>query len=261
MGSPILIISTLWALIALFASEYVIPLTNRQAFEIKRTQIQRLPPHGFTKENDIWYRVARNRILYISLVDVGHQKMSNLTIFEFEKSNELAKRWDAREAHWKASRWTLIDGYLREFKDGILSSVRPFSEVDLDLSVNPIELSRVEREPAEMNVRELRSYIKRASASGIPTEGYKVDLQTKLGIPFTSLVMSLFGVAFALRTKRTSPLVGAGVSLLVGLGYWIVLAVGISLGHSGKLPPFLAAWGANLLFGAGGLLLLWRARN
>jgi lipopolysaccharide export LptBFGC system permease protein LptF len=73
--------------------------------------------------------------------------------------------------------------------------------------------------------------------------------------------MSLFGIAFALRSRGASLLVGAGVSLLVGLGYWIVLAVGISLGHSGQLSPFLAAWGGNLLFGAAGLLLLSRLRN
>jgi len=261
MGSSILLISALCALVALLASEYFIPFTNGKAFEIKRTRIQRLPPHSFTKENDIWYRVRGNRILFISLVDVGHQRLYNLSLFELGKSNQLSKRWDAKEAQWTGSCWVLKDGFLREFERGTLSEVRQFAEMETDLAATPLDLARVEREPEEMNFKELQAYIKRASATGISTIAYKVDLQAKLSIPFTSLIMSLFGIGFALRGRDTSLLISSGVSLLVGLAYWIVLAVGISLGHSGELSPFLAAWGANLLFGAAGALLLSRARN
>jgi len=112
-----------------------------------------------------------------------------------------------------------------------------------------------------MNYRELRAYIKKLGASGVRTTIHKVDLQAKLSIPFTSLVMSIFGVSFAMRSRGKSLLVSAGVSLLVGLGYWIILALGISLGHSGELRPFIAAWGGNLLFGAAGIYLLSRVRH
>jgi len=32
---------------------------------------------------------------------------------------------------------------------------------------------------------------------------------------------------------------------VAGFGYWLLLALTISLGHSGVLSPFLAAWSAN----------------
>jgi len=261
LGASIFIFSALFVLIASLASEYLIPFTNRKALEIKRTEIQRLPPFSLTEENDIWYRVKGNRILYISLVDVGDQKLHNLALFEFDRSNDLARRWDAREAKWTGSRWILRNGYLRTFQDGLLSGVQEFAEMEAYISASPLDFSRVEREPEEMNFRELKAYIKKLSASGVKTQAYRVDLQTKLSIVFTSLVMSLFGASFALRSRGRSLLVGAGVSLLVGLGYWIVLALGISLGHTGKLPPLLAAWGGNLLFGAAGLFLLSRVRD
>jgi len=261
IGAPILIISALLSLSALVASEYMIPLTNRRAFDIKRTRIQRLPPHGFTRENDVWYRAARHRILYISLVDVARQKLVRVSLLDFDRSFQLSRRWDAREALWDGSKWMLVDGYLRTFEDGMVSSAEPFSQKEVDLSVGPVELSRVERKPEEMDLRELRNYIRRASASGIPTEAYRVDFQTKISIPFTGLVMALFGVALGLWAKRSGLLVGMGMSLLVGLAYWILLAVGISLGHSGKLPPLVAAWGANLVFGLGGIVLLWEVRR
>jgi lipopolysaccharide export system permease protein len=261
LASSIFALSALFVLIALLANEYFIPSTNQKAFDIKRTQVEHLPPYGVTKENDIWYRVKGNRIINVSLVDVEKQKLYKLAIFEFDGSNRLVKRWDAREAQWTGSGWILQDGYLRTFEKGMLVNAEQFAEAKGDLNITPLELARAEREPEEMNFRELKAYIRKLSASGIRTTAYKVDLQTKLSIVFTSLVMSLIGTSFALRLRSRSLLLGAGVSLLVGLGYWIVLALGITLGHSGKLPPFLAAWAGNLLFGAGGLFLLWQVRN
>ena len=200
-------------------------------------------------------------MLHISLVDVGAQKLYGVTIFELGRSAQLARRWDAKEAQWTGSNWVLRGGFLRTFNDGMLSAVQEFSETKIDLSITPLEFARVEREAEEMNFRELRAYIKKLSASGVRTMRYRVDLQVKTSIPFTSLVMSLFGISFALRARRANLLVSAGISLLAGLGYWIVLALGISLGYSGALPPFWAAWGANILFGTAGLLLLSGART
>jgi lipopolysaccharide export LptBFGC system permease protein LptF len=36
-----------------------------------------------------------------------------------------------------------------------------------------------------------------------------------------------------------------GLALIVGFSYWIFLALAVSLGHSGALSPFFAAWLAN----------------
>ena len=39
-----------------------------------------------------------------------------------------------------------------------------------------------------------------------------------------------------------------GVSLTLGFAYWVVISVGISLGHAAKLPPLAAAWLPNAFF-------------
>jgi len=53
--------------------------------------------------------------------------------------------------------------------------------------------------------------------------------------------------------------IGAGI--ILGFSYWIIFAFGLSLGRSGTIPPFLAAWSANLLFGAGAIVLFRRLRT
>ena len=60
-----------------------------------------------------------------------------------------------------------------------------------------------------------------------------------------------------MRSLRSSSLANnIGAGLLIGSTYWFVLALAVSLGHSGALPAVVAAWTANGIFAAIGLFLL-----
>jgi lipopolysaccharide export LptBFGC system permease protein LptF len=49
-------------------------------------------------------------------------------------------------------------------------------------------------------------------------------------------------------------------SLFICFGFFIMQRIAMGLGVSGDLPPALAAWLPNLVFGLAGLVLIWRAR-
>jgi len=48
---------------------------------------------------------------------------------------------------------------------------------------------------------------------------------------------------------------------VIGFSYWLVFAFTMSLGRSGTLPPLLAAWTANILFGIASLLMYRRVKT
>ncbi len=45
------------------------------------------------------------------------------------------------------------------------------------------------------------------------------------------------------------------------IDYYMLLSLGFALGWGGVLPPLVAAWLSNLVFGSAGLLSLWRLRG
>jgi lipopolysaccharide export system permease protein len=53
--------------------------------------------------------------------------------------------------------------------------------------------------------------------------------------------------------------IGAGI--VIGFSYWLVFAFTMSLGRSGTLPPLLAAWLANILFGAASIIMFLRVKT
>ena len=85
-----------------------------------------------------------------------------------------------------------------------------------------------------------------------------VEVHKKYAIPFASLILILVGVPLRLTFKSG----GAGtviiLSLIIFLSYYIFLVGGENLGDRGYISPFFAMWTPNLLFGALGLVLLFK---
>ena len=69
--------------------------------------------------------------------------------------------------------------------------------------------------------------------------------------------MTLIGVALAVPGARQLALPTAvGAALVVGFGYWVLLAFAVALGHGGVLPPAVSAWLANGTAGVIGVYFL-----
>jgi lipopolysaccharide export system permease protein len=62
-------------------------------------------------------------------------------------------------------------------------------------------------------------------------------------------VMALIALPFAFRMGKRGALYGIATALVLGIVYWIVFALFMKFGEVGNLPPLLAAWAANVLFG------------
>ncbi|HSB71954.1 MAG TPA: LPS export ABC transporter permease LptG [Candidatus Methylomirabilis sp.] len=257
---PCIAMGLLASLAAWVTTEYVAPRTNERAMNIERTDVRRLPAHRTTRDSDIWYRAQGNRFVHISLIESQSGLIRGMSVFQLSPTFDLVQRVDAREATWGADGWTLRDGYQLDLTQTPVR-VTPFQTLRIALSERPEEFARVARSPEEMSYSQLRGYIERLVQSGVSATRYRVDLEAKIAIALVSLIMALIGVSFGLRTGKGGVMIWVGVCIPMGFLYWMLLSMGFSLGRGGVLPPLVAAWLPNLVFGVGGLLSLWRLRG
>ena len=139
--------------------------------------------------------------------------------------------------------------------------ITPFTQMTLSLRERPEEFARVARSPEEMSYVQLRQYIDRLVKSGVSATRYMVDLHAKVATALVSLVMAILGVSFGLRTSRAGVMLWVGVCIPMGFLYYMLLVLGFSLGRGGVLPPLVAAWLPNVVFGTAGVISLWRLRG
>jgi len=97
--------------------------------------------------------------------------------------------------------------------------------------------------------------------SGSRVQKYLVELYLKIAFPLTNTIVVVIGTALALRVRRGGLAVSFGLSVFISFVYYAFIRLGQALGHSGQLPPIVAAWIGNFFFGALALELLRRARR
>ena len=118
-----------------------------------------------------------------------------------------------------------------------------------------------ELNPDYMGFADLRAYTERLRAGGFDVTEQDVALWRKAAFPFVPLIMTLLAVPFAATIGRSGAMGGIGVGIALAISYWTVISIFAALGTGGALPPILAAWAPNLIFGAGALYLLLKART
>jgi lipopolysaccharide export system permease protein len=125
----------------------------------------------------------------------------------------------------------------------------------------PEDFAKESAQPAEMNYLELRSYVDRLRASGARVANYLVDLHLKLAFPLINFIVVLIGASLATRLRMQSAALGFGLSVAISFIYYALMRTGQALGHNGALPPYVAAWLADVVFGAIGLAMLRQAQK
>jgi len=248
------------SLLAWVTVEYVAPPASERALNIERTEVRRLPAYRITRDSDIWYRAQDDRFVHISLIEAQAGIIRGMSVFELSPDFDLLRRIDARDATFEPQGWTVHDGYQLELDKNPIR-ITPFKELTLSLKERPEEFARVARSPEEMSYAQLREYIDRLVKSGVSATRYMVDLHAKVATALVGLVMAILGVSFGLRTSRSGVMFWVAVCIPMGFLYYMLLVLGFSLGRSGALPPLVAAWLPNAVFGTAGVVSLWRLRG
>ena len=117
------------------------------------------------------------------------------------------------------------------------------------------------KESSKMTYLELEDYIQDLQHGGFEVDHLRTELYKKLSFPVVSFIMSILGVPFSLTIGRRGALHGIAIGVFLGIVYWGAFGVFGILGTNGLLSPVLAAWGPNILFGAGGFLFLLGVRT
>jgi lipopolysaccharide export system permease protein len=114
----------------------------------------------------------------------------------------------------------------------------------------------------EMTTTELRRFARALRNTGRAAQQapYLVEMHGRYAMPLTCLVVILLGVPLGMQVSRRGPMMGVGLALLSVIVFFILTRLSLELGRGGRVPPVVAAWLPNAIFGALGAALLWRAR-
>ncbi len=255
MSLPMLVLGFVASILLLLNAEFVLPHSYARTELIDRVKIKKKNELVTFKRNNIWFR-STSMILQARLFEPKTRTLSGVVVWSVDDSMNPVSRIDADTAVYREGHWLLNSATSRNFQTAAGYAPLYAQKMALDLSLKVEDLQVLDVDADNMSIRTLKEYAENLKRGGYQAYRYLTMMHTKIASPFAALIMVLLGIPFALRNSRSGGIaMGIGASIGIGFAYFVVNAVLLSYGRSGVLPPFVAAWGANVLFMLSGIWL------
>lgn len=259
--TPILVAGVIISISMFIINDRVIPLSSKISAVIRRDELEKEKRKDrLTKVIDnVAVYGSGNRIIFARNYDTEKKILNDIIIHEHDKNENLISKTTAQNASWTAEGWVFhkvimwrIDNAGRILGDPIFSEDKM-----IPIKEKPSDFANREWRSDYMSFRQLKKYIKNfGGTSANLTKSLMVDLHYKVSFCLISVIIILIGAPFAMITTRGGVLIGIGMSIIIGLGYYAFIAVSIAFGKAGFLPPIVSAWLGNVVFAIIGINLI-----
>lgn len=199
------------------------------------------------EKSDLFFKyMDKNQLKYILYAQKARPAYLEKVVMQIYQKDVLSAILEAPIVHRTKNDWTFLKGKFIQWTKTGESYVAHFEKLNYSFSESLDQLLNNNKQAIEMNIQELKAFIKVLKSSGQNYLPLEVRLHQKLALPTTSLLFILLGATLGAHTLR-SKMHGFGITLLVVFIYYFFFSVGTAMGDSGLLPTWLAAWVANLL--------------
>lgn len=256
---PILILGLAVSILTYWVGETVTPRSEQ---EFRRTMwyVVGMQPVPEIQENVFF--ASQGYHFYVEKVDRSIPKqvrLQNIMIYETPIMGSFPMIITAKWATSKNNVWTLNDGVNHKLgPDGLMQYETKFAEMNLDLKQAMQDLWQTQKTSEEMSAKELQKEITLYGGAGQEVTRLSVDWHLKLSVPLACLIFALCAAPLSLRYAKYGGYAGLFLGIVIMFLYQINKVWGQMLGLSGTIPPFVAGWSQNIIFGLIGLYLIWR---
>ncbi len=256
---PIFALAAAASVFAFFLGEFA-PLGQ----ERRATLLEEKTVRSQTTRYNFVYRADGGRMYSVRTLSVPDRAMNGVQIERQGTGPEFPSYFlsAVSASYAPGNSWTLRTGSLRFFlgRDQEIAFAfdslrqRAMTERPLDLTVEP-------KAPDQMRYAELGHYVRTVERAGGDANKLKVERALKIAIPCTCLIIALFGTPLGIAGMRGGPAYGVAVSLATTIVFLTMIQIMRAVGAGGVVPPLIAAWIPNTIFGIAGAVLFAKART
>jgi len=257
---PVLIAASLVAGVLFLSDQLYLPYTNKRQ-DALRNRIKGKPAQTYLRPDRKWIFGQHSDIYYYQFFDPDRDVFGGISVYRFDPHTfQITSRISAERAHWSdpMGRWVYEQGWERSLSGSAIQNYKQFDVATFpELTEAPAYFKKEIKQSSEMSYEELRRYIHDLEQSGFDVVRLRVQLQKKLAYPLITLVMAILAVPFALSAGKRGAIAGVATAIGIGVVYWTISGLFEAMGNLSQLPPAVAAWSPDIVFGfIGGYLIL-----
>jgi len=255
---PYFMASTFLVAGGLLLAHVVLPFSNERKLDF---EVEYVHKEFHIAEQHLYREIQPGTIVYFRSVNAG-RAVGYRFVLEQWQGEVLSEKWTASKAKWlpEQETWRISNLRRRTWNAQGEEEFEIKAVLDTALNMSIDDFGQRSQAMSTLGWDDLREAIDREKAKGSGGERLlQLESHTRTSNAFAIYVMALIGVSVASRRQRG----GTGIHLLIGVvvGFVYVFSaklMSVSATHAG-IPPVVAAWTPNVLFGVLGLILYRRA--
>ena len=258
IAKPIFIFAILMSIFSFFINESIVPVMTKQSKDLALWALgQKNIPDG--KQNFVFKELNDNgflkRLFYVGYCE--DKTLYNITVLDTSKEGTI-QVFQAREGKTSPKGWNFEKGAIYTVdSEGKVLNTTLFDDLNAQLGVDMTkELNK--NVAKEMNFPKLVKYLATTKIDVKQKRELVIELFDKIALPVTTIALVLIGVPLAITPPRVRYNRGFLFSILIIFIYYLIRALSISFGESGKLEPFFAAWMPNIVLTIWGMILYYK---
>ena len=251
---PYILSAVFITIFSLLLNLFVIPPANkgRLAFENKYVKKQYV-----NTDRNIHYQINPGEFLYMESFSNFSKSGTKFTLEKMD-GHMMISKLSAENAVWDSTSrsWQLYDFYHRKFDDKGVQTIIQGAQMDTVINLTYEDLSTRTNVVETLSYHDLNEMIAIQRLRGDKMVKYAlIEKHTRFALPFAAIILTIMGVSLSSRKRRGGIGMNIGIGIALSFSYILFLRFSQMFVHSGVLPPFVALWVPNILYGAIAYLL------
>jgi lipopolysaccharide export system permease protein len=243
---PYLISALIIALFSYLLGNFVIPPANRNRVEFRNKYIT-IRTTG--PEQNIHRQLTPGTFIYMSRYNASNDVGHDFTIEKFE-DGKLASKLSADYIKWNREnkKWEINNYYIRDIKD-YKETITTGTKKDTTLNMQPEDYRVIKNVVETMTLPVLNREIRDLRLRGVNAIEYEIEKHKRRAAPFSSFILTFIGASLASRKIKGGIGLHLGLGILISFSYIMFMQVTTVFATSGSVPPSVAVWIPNVIFG------------
>ncbi|PKP15067.1 MAG: hypothetical protein CVU07_11670, partial [Bacteroidetes bacterium HGW-Bacteroidetes-23] len=254
---PYIMGASIVSVFALLAGFFIVPKASKGFNDFRYTYLKN--NREIRQNSNVFRQISDDEFLYVSNFNSVSKTAFNFTLEKF-KEEKLEYKITANRLKWneKDSTYTMFN-YQKRTVGPLGDVLEKLEKKDTVFSFDLEDLTPVIYIAETLTLPDLVRFIDKEKARGNANiNTYLVVLYRKYSLPVAAFILTIIAVAVSSMKRRGGMGVNLAIGIVIAFTYIFFDKIFGTMAEKSSIPPFVAVWFPNFVFG---LLAIYLLRN
>lgn len=260
---PYIIGASIVSVFALLMGFFIVPKSSEGFNNFRYNYLKGNGKSEMRDNSDVFRQINDLEFIHVGTFNQVSSMAFNFTLEKFNKKDQLVFKINADRIKWnpKTKNYTLF-GYQKRTIGVLGDKIESLPKKDTVFTFDLEDLTPTVYVAETLSLGELNKFIDKERSRGSSNiNTYLVVLYKKYSIPVSAFILTIIAVAVSSMKRRG----GMGINLAIGIGlaftYVFFDKIFGVLAEKSSIPPLIAVWIPNIVFGILAIYLLRNAKR